>query len=53
MIGVDWDTPLVEPGITLINVGRYDEALAELGSATKKLPAITPHLAFNRGYALM
>ena len=49
----DWDTPLVEPGIILINVGRYDEALAELESATKKLPAITPHLAFNRGYALM
>jgi len=49
----NWDTPLVEPGIILINVGRYEEALAELESAAKKLPAMTPHLAMNRGYALM
>ncbi len=49
----DWDTPLVEPGIILINVGRYEEALVELKSAASKLPMITPHLAFNRGYALM
>jgi tetratricopeptide (TPR) repeat protein len=34
-------------------VGRYDEALVELESAAKKLPTITPHLAINRGYALM
>ncbi len=49
----DWDAPLVEPGIILINVGRYDEALAELENAAQKLPMITPHLALNRGYALM
>ena len=49
----DWDTPLVEPGIILINVGRYDEALVELESAAKKLLTISPHLAINRGYALM
>lgn len=49
----DWDTPLVEPGIILINVGRYDEALVELEAAAKRLPAITSHLAMNRGYALM
>ncbi len=49
----DWDTPLVESGIILINIGRYDEALAELENAANKLPAMTPHLAMNRGYALM
>jgi tetratricopeptide (TPR) repeat protein len=49
----DWDTPLVEPGIILINMGRYDEALVELESAVTKLPTVTPHLAMNRGYALM
>lgn len=49
----DWDTPLVESGIILINAERYDEALVELESAAKKLPMVTPHLAMNRGYALM
>ena len=48
-----WDMPLVEPGIILINVGRYDEALSELENAVNKLPSITPHLAMNRGYAFM
>ena len=49
----DWDTPLVEPGIILINIGRYDEALKELENAANKLPKMTPHLAMNRGYAFM
>ena len=49
----DWDTPLVEPGIILMNIGYYEEALLELETATTKLPTITPHLAMNRGYALM
>lgn len=49
----DWDTPLVEPGIILMNAGYYDEALVELGTAANKLPTITPHLAMSRGYALM
>lgn len=48
-----WDTPLVEPGIILINAGYYDEALVELDTAATKLPTITPHLAMNRGYTLM
>lgn len=48
-----WDTPLVEPGIILINIGHYDEALVELENAANKLPSTTPHLAMNRGYALM
>lgn len=49
----DWDTPLVEPGIILINIGCYDEALVELEIVAKKLPNMTPHLAVNRGCALM
>jgi len=49
----DWDTPLVEPGIILMNAGYYDEALVELETAATKLPTITPHLAVNRGYVLM
>ncbi|MFC2018721.1 tetratricopeptide repeat protein [Chloroflexota bacterium] len=49
----DWDMPLVEPAIILINIGRYDEALVELDIAAKQLSNITPHLALNRGYALM
>ncbi|MFA4835347.1 MAG: hypothetical protein WC749_04665 [Dehalococcoidia bacterium] len=49
----DWDTPLVEPGIILINTGSYDEALVELEAAASKLPAVTPHLALSRGYAMM
>ena len=49
----NWDMPLVEPGIILINVGRYDEALSELENAVNKLPSITPHLAMSRGYAFM
>jgi hypothetical protein len=48
-----WDNPLVEPAIILINVRRYEEALKELEYAASKLPAVTPHLAMNRGYALM
>jgi len=49
----DWDTPLVEPGIILMNAGYYDEALVELETAATKLPTTTPHLAVNRGYVLM
>lgn len=48
-----WDTPLVESGIILMNAGYHDEALVELESAADKLTTITPHLAMNRGYALM
>jgi len=39
----EWDTPLVEPGIILANVGNYDEALVELENAATKLSTMTPH----------
>ena len=48
-----WDTPAVEPGIILINVGAHGEALKELVRARETLPVETPHLAFSMGYALM
>ena len=48
-----WDTPAVEPGIILINIGEFEEALRELTQAAKRLPAPTPHLRFSTGYALM
>ena len=48
-----WDTPAVEPGIILINIGEFKEALRELAQAAKRLPAPTPHLQFSTGYALM
>jgi transcriptional regulator with XRE-family HTH domain len=48
-----WDAPLVEIGIMLANVGRYEEGLAELEAAEKRLGRVPPHLAFCRGYCLM
>ena len=48
-----WDTPAVEPGIILINVGAHEEALKEFARARETLPVETPHLAFSMGYALM
>lgn len=48
-----WDTPAVEPGLILMNVGAYEEALEELVRARETLPVETPHLAFSMGYALM
>lgn len=49
----DWDNPAVEPGIILINIGEYEEALQELMRAKESLPEETPHLMVNMGYALM
>ena len=48
-----WDNPAVEPGIMLINIGEYEEALRELNQAANRLPEPTPHLRFSTGYALM
>ena len=49
----NWDNPAVEPGIILINIGEYEEALQELMRAKETLQEETPHLMFNMGYALM
>ena len=49
----DWDNPAVEPGIILINIGEYEEALQELMRAKEALQEETPHLMVNMGYALM
>ena len=49
----NWDAPLVEIGIILINYRAYDEALVELERAAEILPEPTPHLQFATGYALM
>jgi tetratricopeptide (TPR) repeat protein len=48
-----WDVPLVEPGIILANVGRYEEAERDLLAAAARLPASTPHLSFALGYVRM
>ena len=48
-----WDAPAVEPAIILENIGDWDGALRELDTAEGKLPAVTPHLRYVRGYALM
>ena len=48
-----WDAPAVEPGIILENIGDWDGALRELDTAEGKLPAVTPHLRYVKGYALM
>ena len=48
-----WDAPAVEPGIILENIRDWDGALRELDTAEGKLPAVTPHLRYVRGYALM
>ena len=49
----EWDTPAVETGIILINIGEYEAALAELNQAQEVLLQATPHLLINKGYALM
>ena len=49
----DWDTPAVETGIILGNIGAYEDALGELERARSTLPEETPHLGFNMGYVLM
>ena len=48
-----WDAPAVEPGIILENIGDWDGALREIDAAEGKLPAVTPHLRYVKGYALM
>ncbi len=48
-----WDTPAVEPGIMLANIGAFDEAIRDLAQAAERLPSPTPHLQFATGYALM
>ncbi len=49
----NWDNPAVEPGIILIDIGEYEEALQELVRAKETLQEETPHLMVNMGYALM
>jgi len=49
----EWDIPLVEVGILLINSGQNQAALEHLESAVKTLPVMTTHLAVNLGYARM
>ena len=48
-----WDGPAVEPGIMLINIGEYQEAIQELIKAERTLGQATSHLSFAMGYALM
>ena len=48
-----WDGPAVEPGIMLVNIGEYEEAIHELTKAEETLGEATPHLSFTMGYALM
>ena len=48
-----WDAPAVEPGIILENIEDWNGALRELDTAEGKLPAVTPHLRYVKGYALM
>ena len=43
----------MEPGIILVNLEDWDGALRELKAAEESLPAVTPHLRYIRGYALM
>ncbi len=49
----EWDLPLVEIGIILINSGQNQAALEHLEAAVKTLPKMTAHLAANLGYARM
>ena len=49
----DWDTPSVEVGIILVNIGESEAALRELEQAEGALPGPTPHLRFVKGYVLM
>ena len=48
-----WDSPAVEPGIMLSNIGEYREAIDELSKTEDTLGEATPHLSFAMGYALM
>ena len=47
-----WDSPAVEPGIILANIGDGHAALRELDQAESILPRMTPHLRFVKGYVL-
>ncbi len=49
----NWDTPAVEVGIVLANIGEYEEALRELNWARDHLERPTPHLRINMGFVLM
>ena len=49
----NWDTPAVEVGIILVNIGEGEAALRELERAECTLPEPTPHLRFVKGYVLM
>ena len=48
----NWDSPAVECGIMLANIGEYDAALRELELARMTLPEATPHLRYVTGYVL-
>jgi len=48
-----WDMPRVEVGIILINTKRHEEALKELENAAQLFDELSPHLAFNLGFARM
>ncbi len=48
----NWDSPAVEPGIILANIGDSHAALQELDQAESTLPRPTPHLRFVTGYVL-
>ena len=48
----NWDAPVVEPGIILVNVGDGHAALRELDQAESILPRVTAHLRFIKGYVL-
>ena len=49
----NWDTPAVEPGIILVNIGESRAALGELEQAESALIGPTPHLQFVKAYVLM
>ena len=49
----NWDTPAVEVGIILANIGEYEEAMHELNWARNHLEQPTPHLQLNTGFVLM
>ena len=47
-----WDTPAVERGIMLTNIGAHQEALQELEQVVQELPEPTPHWHLVIGYVL-
>ena len=49
----NWDSPAVECGIMLANIGEYAAALRELEQARATLSEATPHLRFVTGYVLL